>query len=118
MITASKSGLCVNIEKTPVPPQFRASAKTLRPSLKHHTSFDAAIKGRMNDLCFFSLHLHRNLWMIHAKYFFTAGTPTEVFAVMEKDLLYQVKLCEEYMLAFTQLVFYRYFLKYLLFSHS
>ncbi|VDK72576.1 unnamed protein product [Onchocerca ochengi] len=75
MIAASKSGLPVNIEKTPVPPQVRASAKTLKPSLEHHTSFDAAIKG----------------------------TPVEVFATMEKDLIYQVKLCEEYGFAFTQL---------------
>lgn len=45
MIAASKSGLSVNIEKTPVPPQVRTSAKTLKPSLEHHTSFDAAIKG-------------------------------------------------------------------------
>ncbi|KAL3998521.1 hypothetical protein ACH3XW_15385 [Acanthocheilonema viteae] len=75
MITASKNGLPVNIEKTPVPPQVRASANTLKPSLEHHTSFDAAIKG----------------------------TPTEVFATMERDLIYQVKLCEECRLAFTQL---------------
>uniref|UniRef100_A0A0R3RRE9 C2 domain-containing protein n=1 Tax=Elaeophora elaphi TaxID=1147741 RepID=A0A0R3RRE9_9BILA len=75
MIAASKNGFPVNIEKTPVPPQVRASAKTLKPSLEHHTSFDAAIKG----------------------------TPTEIFATMERDLIYQVKLCEEYRLAFTQL---------------
>ncbi|VDO28433.1 unnamed protein product [Onchocerca flexuosa] len=75
MIAASKNGFPVNIEKTPVPPQVRASAKTLKPSLEHHTSFDAAIKG----------------------------TPIEIFATMEKDLIYQVKLCEEYGFAFTQL---------------
>ncbi|KAM3720361.1 Coiled-coil and C2 domain-containing protein 1-like [Dirofilaria immitis] len=75
MIVASKSGLPVNIEKTPVPPQVQVSAKTLKPSLEHHTSFDAAIKG----------------------------TPVEVYATMEKDLIYQVKLCEEYKFVFTQL---------------
>ncbi|CAG9534501.1 unnamed protein product [Cercopithifilaria johnstoni] len=75
MIAASRNGLSVNIEKTPVPPQVRACAKTLKPSLEHHTSFDAAIKG----------------------------TPTEIFATMERDLIYQVKLCEECRLAFTQL---------------
>lgn len=36
---------------------------------------------------------------------YVTGTPTEVFATMERDLIYQVKLCEEYRLAFTQLVF-------------
>ncbi|EJD74655.1 hypothetical protein, variant [Loa loa] len=75
MISASRSGLPINIEKIPVPPQVRASAKALKSSLEYHTSFDAAIKG----------------------------TPTEVFATLEKDLIYQVKLCEEYRLAFTQL---------------
>ncbi|EJW70607.1 hypothetical protein WUBG_18486, partial [Wuchereria bancrofti] len=77
MIAASKSGLSVNIEKTPVPPQVRTSSTILKPSLEHHTSFDAAIKG----------------------------TSSEVFAVMERDLICQVKLCEEYRFAFTQLVF-------------
>lgn len=33
-----------------------------------------------------------------------AGTPTEIFATMERDLIYQVKLCEECRLAFTRLV--------------
>uniref|UniRef100_A0AAF5RWP9 C2 domain-containing protein n=1 Tax=Wuchereria bancrofti TaxID=6293 RepID=A0AAF5RWP9_WUCBA len=75
MIAASKSGLSVNIEKTPVPPQVRTSSTILKPSLEHHTSFDAAIKG----------------------------TSSEVFAVMERDLICQVKLCEEYRFAFTQL---------------
>ncbi|VDM97619.1 unnamed protein product [Thelazia callipaeda] len=75
MIIASKNGLPVNIEKTPVPPQAQASAKMLKPSLNHGTSFDAAIKG----------------------------TPSEVFAIMEKDLIGQVKFCEENRLIFTRL---------------
>ncbi|VIO96345.1 Uncharacterized protein BM_BM6408 [Brugia malayi] len=75
MIAASKNGLSVNIKKTPMPPQVRTSARILKPSLEHHTSFDAAIKG----------------------------TSSEVFATMERDLICQVKLCEEYRFAFTQL---------------
>ncbi|KAK6106266.1 hypothetical protein QQG55_23535 [Brugia pahangi] len=75
MIAASKNGLSVNIKKTPMPPQVRTSARILKPSLEHHTSFDAAIKG----------------------------TSSEVFATMERDLICQVKLCEKYRFAFTQL---------------
>ncbi|VDN19264.1 unnamed protein product [Gongylonema pulchrum] len=75
MIVASKAGLPVNIEKTPIPPQTQTSLKTMKPSLSQHTSFDAAIEG----------------------------SPAEVYATMEKDLIHQVKLCEENRLAFTRL---------------
>ncbi|VDO28124.1 unnamed protein product [Brugia timori] len=84
MIAASKNGLSVNIKKTPMPPQVRTSARILKPSLEHHTSFDAAIKG----------------------------TSSEVFATMERDLICQVKLCEEYRFAFTQLVLFSFFIKF------
>uniref|UniRef100_A0A915Q632 C2 domain-containing protein n=1 Tax=Setaria digitata TaxID=48799 RepID=A0A915Q632_9BILA len=73
MIAASKSGLPVNIEKVPSPPQVRSSAKLLKPSVEQH--FDATIKD----------------------------ASAEIFATMEKDLIYQVKFCEENMRAFTQL---------------
>lgn len=111
MIVASRNGLTVNIEKTPVPPQVWLSAKTLKPSLKHHTSFDAAIKGRSNKVSvkvsiFFSCISRKHDYeYFHGDCSSASGTPIEVFATMERDLIYQVKLCEECRLTFTQLVF-------------
>ncbi|VDN90458.1 unnamed protein product [Brugia pahangi] len=105
MIAASKNGLSVNIKKTPMPPQVRTSARILKPSLEHHTSFDAAIKGavKVNGFQYFVFYFIFYINLFNADTLSTAGTSSEVFATMERDLICQVKLCEKYRFAFTQL---------------
>uniref|UniRef100_A0A915BT43 C2 domain-containing protein n=1 Tax=Parascaris univalens TaxID=6257 RepID=A0A915BT43_PARUN len=77
MIQASRSGLPVDIKKAPIPPQLQTSTEALKPALSEQRSLDVdqIIKGSSEEL----------------------------FAAMERDLIRQVKLCEENRLAFTKL---------------
>ncbi|VDM45287.1 unnamed protein product [Toxocara canis] len=76
MILASRSGLPVNIKQAPIPPQVQTSSAALRPALGAQKSLDVDQ--------------------------FIEGSPEDIFAAMERDLIRQVKLCEENRLAFTK----------------
>uniref|UniRef100_A0A9J2PQA3 C2 domain-containing protein n=1 Tax=Ascaris lumbricoides TaxID=6252 RepID=A0A9J2PQA3_ASCLU len=77
MIQASRSGLPVDIKKAPIPPQLQTSTEALKPALSEQRSLD------VDQII--------------------EGSSEEIFAAMERDLIRQVKLCEENRLAFTKL---------------
>ncbi|KAK0425709.1 hypothetical protein QR680_009332 [Steinernema hermaphroditum] len=70
MIEASHNGLPVDIRKAPIPPQVLPSQGTLKPTIESQKS----LTGNESALI--------------------AGDTREVFASMERDLIRQVKLCD------------------------
>lgn len=77
MIEASRAGLPVDIKKAPIPPQMQTSEQMLKPSLGPKSSLDSSA--------------------------IVEGSREDVFKELERDLIRQIKICEENRLAFTKL---------------